>query len=558
MRSLLDHQADGIEYTLHAHGIEASVVGGNISPRLIQFHVKLENSVRFSQIMVLADELAVALKVAHVRITHDDYVVKIEVPRPDPVPVRLFPLMNDLPTDLPENAPILGLDEDGVPLLVRFASPDIAHILISGVSGSGKTILARSMIGSLALQNPPDRVKLLLIDPKGRGYRPYNGLPNLVCPVVTDAVDGLHRLKWAIRHLEKRLDNGVTLPALVIFIDELADLMAVNSRETELVINYLLQNGREVGIHLVACTQKPAMPLLQKVIMGDFPTRIVGRVTSAEDARIASGIRNSGAEKLMGKGDFLLFSQGETTRLQAAHISSAEMQQTVVHLGGIVEQQIARPERQPLEPVDDASYGRQFQRQQPDYEPEEDYGQRYNQTRQAASGGRQAKSYRESANYGKEAMGIAERLEGFERRIYEGRIPNASITNPDTQPTKSSPGYTPTRSEKANAQRVIKPEVADSEFEDDDNDDTPNNSTQKKTTSSRSAHPISSNKAQKMNNRFKEIHPKETTPKEDEQSEDAKKLRSEKHDNSKGLNKNDGSVLMSHITQKLKVSLSRT
>ena len=332
MRSLLDHQADGIEYTLHSHGIEASVVGGNISPRLIQFHIKLGTGVKFNRVVALADEIALALGVGHCRISRDGYFVKAEVPRPDPQAVKLFPLMRNLPGTIPFNSPILGLDESGVPLLVRLNSPDVAHILVSGTTGSGKTILARSMIASLALQNPPEQLRLLLIDPKGRGYRDFNGLPHLLCPVVTDPLDGLHRLKWAVRHMEKRDEKGISSPLLVIFIDELADLIMVGGKEMELQVARLTQRGREAGIHIVACTQKPSANVIGGIAKSNFPTRLVGRVVSPEDARVASGVAGSGAERLLGRGDFLLFTNGEVNRVQGAFISQEEMLQTVEHL----------------------------------------------------------------------------------------------------------------------------------------------------------------------------------------------------------------------------------
>ena len=332
MRSLLDHQADGIEYTLHSHGIEASVVGGNISPRLIQFHIKLGTGVKFNRVVSLADEIALALGVGHCRISRDGYFVKAEVPRPDPQAVKLFPLMRNLPGTIPFNSPILGLDETGVPLMVRLNSPDVAHILVSGTTGSGKTILARSMIASLALQTPPEQLRLLLIDPKGRGYRDFNGLPHLVCPVVTDPLDGLHRLKWAVRHMEKRDEKGISSPLLVIFIDELADLIMVGGKDMEMQIARLTQRGREAGIHIVGCTQKPSANVIGGIAKSNFPTRLVGRVVSPEDARVASGVAGSGAEKLLGRGDFLLFTNGEVNRVQGAFISQEEMLQTVEHL----------------------------------------------------------------------------------------------------------------------------------------------------------------------------------------------------------------------------------
>jgi DNA segregation ATPase FtsK/SpoIIIE, S-DNA-T family len=524
MRSLLDHQSDGIEYTLHMHGISATVVGGNISPRLIQYHVKLEGGVKFSHVVELSEELAVALKVASVRISRDAQNIKIEVPRPDPVAVRLFPLMRSLPDDLPENAPILGLDEDGVPLLVRLAAPDIAHILISGSTGSGKSVLARSMIASLALQNPPDRLKLLLIDPRGRGYRHYNGLPNLVCPIVTDPTDGLHRLKWAARHIEKRAETGNTVPNLVVFIDELADLTMVNARETELLINYLLQGGREAGIHLVACTQKPASGMLAGVVRGSFPTRIVGKVATLDEARAASGLNNSGAERLMGKGDFLLFTQGESSRLQAAHISNVEMEQTVAHLGGIVQQPSSKPEQPAMRPdVTAKDYNRKFDRAQPQYQEEED--QNYDQRRAV---GDNARNYRENANYGKEAMGIAERLATYEQRITENR--------PAAPATDNMPNYNPTREPKP--KKTIRADVTDSEFEELDD------KAQKKTSSPRSK--ISAPVSKTVNEK------KLTTP-----TSEPKPAESPKSPENPPP-KPDSTMLMENLRERLKASVAKT
>lgn len=396
MRSLLDHQADGIEYTLHSHGIDGSVAGGNISPRLIQFHIKLGAGVRYNRVVALADELALALGVTHCRITREGHYVKIEVPRPDPVAVRLFPLMRNLPGDLPPNSPILGLDENGVPLLLRLDSPDIGHILISGTSGSGKTILTRTMIASLALQNDPDHLKMLLIDPRGKAYREFSGLPNSVCDIVTDPADGVHRLRWALRHMEKRDENGINHPLLVIFIDELVDLMMLGGKELEYIIMRLTQRGRDCGIHLVVSTQKPSASAVGAIARSNFSTRLVGRMVSLEDARLGSGQPGSGADKLMGRGDFLLFSQGETSRVQVAHIGQEEMLQTVDYLQERIPAQ-AEPRRravaesrqqyeprrlQPARPQADYGYQeeqrftarQEFQRQN-QHESEEDYYQ---------------------------------------------------------------------------------------------------------------------------------------------------------------------------------------
>jgi S-DNA-T family DNA segregation ATPase FtsK/SpoIIIE len=463
MRSLLDHQADGIEYTLHSHGIEASVVGGNVSPRLIQFHIKLGSGVKFNRVSALSDEMALALGITHCRITRDGYYVKVEVPRPDPQAVRLFPLMQNLPGTIPPASPILGLDETGVPLLLRINSPDVAHILISGTTGSGKTILARSMIASLALQNPPDQLRLLLIDPKGRGYRDFNGLPHLICPVVTDVLDGLHRLKWAVRHMEKRDEKGISSPWLVIFIDELADLIMVGGKEMEVQVARLTQRGREAGIHIVACIQKPSAQVIGGVAKSNFPTRLVGRVVSPEDARVASGVAGSGAERLMGRGDFLLFAQGESIRVQGAHISQDEMYQTVEHLNQQYPMEVrqaagqttayhrtASPGVQPTISRSGSQSKRQFSRAQEVYSagiagsdatdeigpiPPRSHSQQTIPAPRSRKG-TAAQRYRDAL---KESQGVSERLEAYHQTIRQRRQQPAGQAEAAPSKTAYSP-----------------------------------------------------------------------------------------------------------------------
>ncbi len=483
-RSLLDHQADGIEYTLHSHGIEGNVVGGNISPRLIQFHVKLGSGTKFNRVANLADEIALALGVTSCRITRDGYYVKVEVPRPDPVAVQLFPLMRTLPGDLPPISPILGLDENGVPLLVRLTSPDIAHMLISGTTGSGKTALARSMIASLALQNQPEQLRLLLIDPKCRGYRQFEGLPNLVCPVITDPQDGLHRLRWAVRHMEKRDESGINTPSLVIFIDELADMMMVNGREMEYLITRLTQRGREAGIHVIACTQKPAVSVIGGIAKSNFPTRIVGRVVSAEDAKIASGVAGSGAEKLMGRGDFLLFSGQVITRLQGAYISPGEMEQTVVHLGGalarpaerVSERQVSRAERPVERPVEHSSE-RVIERpakkatrttSQPDYgeyysEPMYEKPRRTEKPVARAEQPTRSRAHYKDYGYDEEAMGVTERFERYMDSIRTRR--SEALPSKTAQPEKEQAYYNPARNYPRD---YVEPELEEEEFEEEE------------------------------------------------------------------------------------------
>jgi S-DNA-T family DNA segregation ATPase FtsK/SpoIIIE len=220
---------------------------------------------------------------------------------------------------------ILGVDENGTPTLVRLSSPDVAHVLICGSTGSGKTVLARSMIASLVMHNSIRQLQMILIDPKGRGFGPFEGIPHLLCPILRESDEARGRLQWLVHEMERRDREGITAPRIVIFIDEFADLILVGGTQVEKAMTRLSQRGRQAGLHLVACTQKPMAAVIGSLVKSNFPVRAVGSVTSAEDARVATGLPGTGAEKLAGRGDFLLVNRGETLRFQAAHASDADI-----------------------------------------------------------------------------------------------------------------------------------------------------------------------------------------------------------------------------------------
>jgi S-DNA-T family DNA segregation ATPase FtsK/SpoIIIE len=175
-------------------------------------------------------------------------------------------------------------------------------------------------------------VQLVLIDPKGQGFAPFGSLPHLLYPMVQDmeaAADVLARL---VTEMERRDHQKVTQPQLVVFIDELADLMMAGGKEIELSLTRLLQRGRGAGIHLVACVQKPTVSVIGSLVKSNFPVRIVGSVASPEDAKVASGLAGTGAERLLGRGDFLVVAQGQVMRLQAAYVPSQEIGELTARL----------------------------------------------------------------------------------------------------------------------------------------------------------------------------------------------------------------------------------
>jgi len=339
MRDLLDYQADQIERVLASHGVSATVYGGLVSPRLVEFHLAPGAGVKIARIEGLAEEIALHLGVNACRVHRRGALVTVAVPKGGSRPVKLLELMAGMQRVPPVTA-MLGVDADGVPILLRLSSPDIAHVLIAGTTGSGKTELAKSMILSLALFNPPEGVRIILLDPKGRGYRAFVGLPHLVCPIITGADEAKHRLGGLIDEMERRDVAGLREPRILVFVDELADLMMVGGRELAHVITRLTQRGREAGIHVVACTQKPTAAIVGGLVKSNFPARLVGSVASADDARVAAGIAGTGAEKLSGRGDFLLVVKGEVCRLQAAYVPAEDL---TVAVAALASQAEARP-----------------------------------------------------------------------------------------------------------------------------------------------------------------------------------------------------------------------
>lgn len=366
LRDILDKQATTIEYVLHTHGIRAQVDGGRLSPRLAHFHVILPQGVRASVLSPLVDEISEALGVIACRLTidGDENGVYLEVPRPDPIPVRMLPLVQRVSDVVPPITASLGMGNEGTgtPLLLRLNSPEVNPALVSGAQGSGKSRLLRGMAISLGLHNSPDALRLLLIDASGEGiaFRGMEDLPHLVCPIANGPIDALISLRWAMRTLNRREaalfddedDSGELFfdedvkntrkqpavqsneseePELVILIDGIESLIsgATNRRvgsttEAANALTRLLSADSRTRIYVVASAER-ADPGLNV----DWGARITGPVATAEEARIATGMKGSGAHCLLGQGDFLISLSNELIRFQAAHISSNEVEKCV-------------------------------------------------------------------------------------------------------------------------------------------------------------------------------------------------------------------------------------
>ncbi len=339
MQRLLCFQADRIEQVLASHRVASHITGGTVTPRLVRFHLSTPLGVKVKQVAGLSEEIALSLGAPSCRVYRQEGQLEVEVPRADAQAVRLLDLCRRLAVEgprrqevVPPLTAVLGLDHDGVPLLLRLPSPNVAHVLIAGTTGSGKTALARAIVASLALHNGRRALQMVLIDPKSRGFLPFEGLPHLLVPVLTDVSQALSILHRLVEEMERRDREGHTEPRLVVVLDELADLMQVGGQEMEEALTRLTQRGREAGVHLVACTQKPTAAVIGSLVKSNFPVRLVGSVASPEDAKVATGLAGTGAERLLGHGDFLVVAKGQVTRMQAAYISVAEIRELVAHL----------------------------------------------------------------------------------------------------------------------------------------------------------------------------------------------------------------------------------
>ncbi|MBI3914375.1 MAG: DNA translocase FtsK [Chloroflexi bacterium] len=335
-RKILNFQADKIEMVFAAHKAPVRVWGGRMTARTVQFHISPATNTKLAKIESLTDEIALALGVSNARVTRNQGTLSVEIERADSKQVWLTDLKTRLGADealrhalAQPGTTILGLDAEGVPLLLRLASPDVAHCLIAGTTGSGKTELTRTMLASMVLHQKPRDLQLALFDPKYHGLALFAEMPHLLFNIIDNPDEMQVRLAYLVAEMERRDRDQITRPRIIVVIDELADALQTGGAAVEGLLTRLIQRGRGAGISLIACTQKPTVRAVGSLMKANFPVRIVGRVASAEDARVAAGISGSGAEKLAGRGDFLLIAGGQTIRFQAAQVRAPEIEQLI-------------------------------------------------------------------------------------------------------------------------------------------------------------------------------------------------------------------------------------
>ncbi|WP_082820851.1 DNA translocase FtsK [Secundilactobacillus collinoides] len=341
----IEHQGEVLDETLAAFHVDAHVVDWTIGPTVTQFQVHLSLGVKVNKITNLTDDLKLALAAKDIRIEAPipgKSTVGIEIPNPKTRPVMLSEVLESeaFKTSKSPLTVALGVDLFGKPQVTDLRK--MPHGLIAGATGSGKSVFINSLLISLLYKATPAELRLLLIDPKAVELAPYDKLPHLLAPVISDPQAAAAALKWAVNEMDDRYDRlaaagvrnieqyneraelteeySLKLPYIVIVIDELADLMMMASSEVQDYIVRITQKARAAGIHLLIATQRPSVDIVTGTIKNNIPTRVAFMVSSQVDSRTI--IDTSGAERLLGKGDMLFLGNGasQPVRLQGTFV----------------------------------------------------------------------------------------------------------------------------------------------------------------------------------------------------------------------------------------------
>ncbi len=373
----LDETAQVLERTLDQFEVDAHVARYTRGPTVTRYEVELGPAVKVARVVGLSHDIAYAVASPDVRIIAPipgKSAIGIEIPNRDRELVTLGDILSLVGKNGEDRHPLtvaLGKDIGGDPVLANLT--EMPHVLIAGSTGAGKSVCLNVLVTSLLMRNPPDRVRLILIDPKRVEMTNYEGVPHLITPVVTHPKRASEALAWAVREMELRLETlavaGVrniaaynqaavegtlprlpsetlddagrpegdsdkarpTLPYIVVVIDELSDLMMVAPRDVEDAICRIAQMARAVGIHLVVATQRPSVDVVTGLIKANIPSRIAFMVASSQDSRVI--LDAGGADKLIGHGDMLYLPGGtsKARRVQGAFITEKEVEAVVAY-----------------------------------------------------------------------------------------------------------------------------------------------------------------------------------------------------------------------------------
>ncbi|PJO41644.1 DNA translocase FtsK [Lysinibacillus xylanilyticus] len=353
----MEQQGDTLVEALSYFQVSAQIESIMQGPAVTQFEITVSHGTKVSKIRNLSDDLKLALAAKDIRIQAPipgKSSIGIEIPNRVSRAVRLSEVTNSasfLESDSPLEA-ALGLDLTGKPVTIDLRK--MPHGLIAGATGSGKSVCINSILVSLLYKAAPHELKLMLIDPKMVELAPFNHIPHLVSPVITDVKAATAALKWAVEEMERRYqlfahagarditrfnaiadknnEHSLKLPYILIVIDELADLMMMSPADVEEAICRIAQKARACGIHLIVATQRPSVDVITGLIKSNIPTRIAFAVSSQIDSRTI--LDAQGAERLLGRGDMLYLGNGMSApvRLQGTFVTDDEIEAIIEHV----------------------------------------------------------------------------------------------------------------------------------------------------------------------------------------------------------------------------------
>lgn len=349
-----------LENVLKDFGIQGKVVEVHVGPTVTQYELEIKSGTKVSKILSINREIALELAKKDVRIQAPipgKGTVGIELANDEPASVSFSEIMEKVPKSKADSKLLVPLGKNIMGNMISCEINKTPHLLVAGSTGSGKSVCINGIISSILMRAKPDEVKLVLVDPKKVEFSMYEGIPHLLCPVVTDPKKASVALSKTVVEMENRyelfsqtktkniasyneyienknktLPDGEKekkMPFIVVIVDELADLMMVASKDVEASIMRITQMARAAGIHLIIATQRPSTNVITGVIKANIPSRIAFAVSSSIDSRTI--LDAMGAEKLLGKGDMLFLPMGEGTpeRVQGAFISDNEIKRLV-------------------------------------------------------------------------------------------------------------------------------------------------------------------------------------------------------------------------------------
>lgn len=342
-----------LEEVFKVFEISGKIVQVNIGPTVTQYEMELKAGTKVNKLLSIQREIALALAAKDVRIQAPipgKSTIGIELPNKVNAAVSFKEVFSSMPSVNEKNLLAVGLGKDIMGKVRWVEINDTPHMLVAGSTGSGKSVCINCIIASILMRSRPEEVKLVLVDPKKVEFSMYNGVPHLLCPVVTNPKKASVALQNIVSEMERRYElfehtkckkisqynefcernsEYKKLPYIVVIIDELADLMLVAAKEVEDSIMRITQMARAAGIHLIVATQRPSTDIITGVVKANIPTRISFAVSSSIDSRTILDM--VGAEKLLGKGDMLFLPMGENqpTRIQGAFVSEDELQKIV-------------------------------------------------------------------------------------------------------------------------------------------------------------------------------------------------------------------------------------